>query len=492
MAAPDPERGAVVRAIVVLRDGEPSDELVRELQEHCKRATAPYKFPRIVEFADELPKTRERQDQARGAESAGERGPQLGGSFAGIFAVTNLGLLAIGATLPVLPNFVSEQLNGTDLEVGIVTGAFALTGIVCRPIAGNFADRRGPPGDRDRRRRPRGDRRRAAVPARRASPGLIVSRLFLGAGEGTVFTAGSAWVIDMAPEERRGRMIGLYGLAIWTGLTLGPPVGELLLHLGGYNLVWAFAAAAPLRSRAIVASRLPEGVAPAGERARGPLISREAAGPGGTFALGVIGYAAVAAFIVLSLDQRGIGHGAEVFSVFAGTVVATRLVGGGLPDRIGPAQCAFGAALTEAAGLFLIGIADTLFVVVLGAIAMGAGVLAAVPLAVAAGRQPGRPGAPRGGDGNLHRQLRPRDADRLSRGRRRGGAGRLPRRLLLRLRARRSPARRSPAPSSSASHCPPRPDSDGEERRRRLVAPHRQNRARRRQPRPAPRYAGRR
>ena len=55
--APDPERGAVVRAIVVLRDGEPSEELVRELQEHVKRTTAPYKFPRIVEFADELPKT---------------------------------------------------------------------------------------------------------------------------------------------------------------------------------------------------------------------------------------------------------------------------------------------------------------------------------------------------------------------------------------------------------------------------------------------------
>ena len=47
----------MVRAIVVLRDGEPGDELARELQEHCKRVAAPYKFPRIVEFADELPKT---------------------------------------------------------------------------------------------------------------------------------------------------------------------------------------------------------------------------------------------------------------------------------------------------------------------------------------------------------------------------------------------------------------------------------------------------
>jgi acyl-coenzyme A synthetase/AMP-(fatty) acid ligase len=57
VAAPDPERGAVVRAIVVLREREPSEELARELQEHCKRETAPYKFPRIVEFAEELPKT---------------------------------------------------------------------------------------------------------------------------------------------------------------------------------------------------------------------------------------------------------------------------------------------------------------------------------------------------------------------------------------------------------------------------------------------------
>jgi len=57
VAAPDPERGAVVRAVVVPRERDPSDELARELQEHCKQQTAPYKFPRIVEFASELPKT---------------------------------------------------------------------------------------------------------------------------------------------------------------------------------------------------------------------------------------------------------------------------------------------------------------------------------------------------------------------------------------------------------------------------------------------------
>jgi acetyl-CoA synthetase len=57
VAAPDPERGSVVRAIVVLREGEPSERLAGELQEHVKSVTAPYKDPRIVEFAEELPKT---------------------------------------------------------------------------------------------------------------------------------------------------------------------------------------------------------------------------------------------------------------------------------------------------------------------------------------------------------------------------------------------------------------------------------------------------
>jgi acetyl-CoA synthetase len=58
VAAPDDVRGQVVRAVVVLRDGHsPSSSLATELQEHVKSQTAPYKYPRIVDFAAELPKT---------------------------------------------------------------------------------------------------------------------------------------------------------------------------------------------------------------------------------------------------------------------------------------------------------------------------------------------------------------------------------------------------------------------------------------------------
>lgn len=57
-AAPDPVRGQVVKATVVLAKGyTPSEELIRELQAHVKKVTAPYKYPRIIEFVSELPKT---------------------------------------------------------------------------------------------------------------------------------------------------------------------------------------------------------------------------------------------------------------------------------------------------------------------------------------------------------------------------------------------------------------------------------------------------
>ncbi|MBQ2950510.1 MAG: AMP-binding protein [Prevotella sp.] len=57
---PDDIRGMVVKATIILKDewkAKAGDELIKELQEHVKRETAPYKYPRIIEFVDELPKT---------------------------------------------------------------------------------------------------------------------------------------------------------------------------------------------------------------------------------------------------------------------------------------------------------------------------------------------------------------------------------------------------------------------------------------------------
>lgn len=73
-AVPDPIRGQVVKATIVLtKNYSPSPELVKELQNHVKKATAPYKYPRVVEFVDELPKTiggKIKRAQIRNADAA--------------------------------------------------------------------------------------------------------------------------------------------------------------------------------------------------------------------------------------------------------------------------------------------------------------------------------------------------------------------------------------------------------------------------------------
>ncbi|MCY1219991.1 Acetyl-coenzyme A synthetase [compost metagenome] len=58
VASPDPTRGEVVKAFVILAAGFPaSEDLVKELQDHVKQTTAPYKYPRKIEFVTSLPKT---------------------------------------------------------------------------------------------------------------------------------------------------------------------------------------------------------------------------------------------------------------------------------------------------------------------------------------------------------------------------------------------------------------------------------------------------
>lgn len=305
------------------------------------------------------------------AEEAPAEVARPGVAFAGIFTVTFCGLLAVGATLPILPRYVDGPLGEGKVMVGVVIGAYAITGLLMRPFAGRLADSRG--------RRPT-----AIAGALLASlagfmyllpfgvGGLIAARLVLGIGEGAIFTAGSAWIVDLAPLERRGRVIGLYGLAVWAGLSIGPLFGELIKHNAGYDAVWIFAGTLPLLG-AFVATRVPDPFRPKWlEQGHRSLIAREAVLPGAALALGSTGYAAVATFVVLHLDERGVGHGALVFGALATMVVLTRLVGGDLPDRVGPARVATAAATVEAAGLVTLAFAHSLGVAIAGALAIGA------------------------------------------------------------------------------------------------------------------------
>ena len=302
------------------------------------------------------------------AGTGGEHRPGL--SFAGVFVATFCGLVAIGSVLPVLPRYIHGPLGSGNVAVGVVIGSYAITGLLLRPVAGRLADTRG--------RKPMvvAGAVLVAIAGLLYLPnlgiaGLIAARLVLGAGEGTVYTAGSAWIVDLAPPERRGRVLGLYGLAVWGGLSVGPLVGQLILDHGGYHAVWIFAAAMPALG-ALVAATARDPFVPRAHAEPHPLIAPEAVSPGFAIALASFGYAAVATFIVLHLEARGVGHGATVFGAFAAMIVLTRLVIGDLPDRVGATPVAVAATLGEAAGLVLIAVAQSLPVALLGGMAMGA------------------------------------------------------------------------------------------------------------------------
>jgi MFS family permease len=292
---------------------------------------------------------------------------------AGVFLAVLLVFLAIGAALPVLPGYVRGPLHAGDLAVGVVVGAFAITAVVCRPLAGRLADQRG--------------RRIVLVAGALAMAlggalyllassvaALVTARLVVGAGEGAVYTAGATWAVDLAPEDRRGLVLSLFGLAVWGGLSLGPLAGEMLRSGVGYDAVWIMTAALPLAGAAI-ALRLPEPVRPADPAQPGPLefFPRAAYRPGIALALANVGYAALAGFAVLHLNARGIGGGATVFTAFAVAVFASRLTLSHVPDRAGPRRTATAAALLEALGLVTIAVAGSLAVALTGAVVLGIG-----------------------------------------------------------------------------------------------------------------------
>ncbi len=304
---------------------------------------------------------------------AGTESPGVTRAFTGIFAATMLNLIAVGALLPVLPLYVKGPLGEGDLAVGIVVGAYAVTGVIFRPVAGHLADSRG--------RRwvlILGSAISAVAGALLFVPlglvAVLASRLVLGAGEGSVFTAGSAWVADIAPAGNRARLIGIYGLAVWSGLSIGPAVGHALMTLGGFKLVWLLVLLTPIVSVAIaLRTREAYEASPGtgGPVPRRSFISREALGPGVSMALVSAGFAAMASFVVLHMNDEGVSGGAWVFTAFAASLVLSRIVAGGLPDRLGPRRVAAIAALLEALGLAVIGVAGSLPVALVGAVVMG-------------------------------------------------------------------------------------------------------------------------
>jgi MFS family permease len=277
---------------------------------------------------------------------------------------------AFGVVIPVIPRLVTERLHGPPLAVGTAFTASAGTALLVRPYAGRLAQRLG-----SRPVMVIGCGLAVVVAVGYVLPlglpGLILARMIMGMGEALMFTAGSVWIVALAPDERRGQLIGLYGLALWGGLTAGPVLGEFLYRTGSYASVWICAAVLPAISAALLGLLQSGPRLGAGVSRR--LLPRAALLPGLSLCSGAYGYATIVGFGALALADRGIGGGATLLSIFGGGYVATRLAGGRLPDLAGPLRVIVVSGVVEAVGLALVAVAPAWWAAALGALLAGGG-----------------------------------------------------------------------------------------------------------------------
>ena len=288
--------------------------------------------------------------------------------------------VADGTSFALVSRFAIGQLHADAFGAGLTFGAFSLSALVLRPLAGRLADRRG--------RRPLmvggallfGAAMLAHLLASSLAI-LVVLRLLLGVAEALVFVAAFAAEADLAPPERRGEALTLFSLSLYVGIAVGPLIGESAFGAGGFPGVW-IASAVIAGIAALVALAVPE-TRPADEP--GPIAPARILHPAGllpglilmTGVWGMGGYfTLMPPYAVGPLDLDG----ARLFLlVFGGTVILARLLGAKLPDRIGARRLSGSAILVTAAGLGLMGFVPTVAGLLGGTLLLGLGVAFTTP-----------------------------------------------------------------------------------------------------------------
>lgn len=264
--------------------------------------------------------------------------------------------MSIGMLLVILPVYANDELGAGSFGVALTVAAVSPMLLLFQPIAGRIGDRKG---------------RRVLIVAGALVAGvsvaayalsdslgiLIAFRLFTGVGEAMLLVGAATMVTDIAPEKRRGEALSLYSLGLWGGLALGPLLGELVLRGDRFDSVWLLAAGFCLVAAAIGLA-LPETRPQAVGEAFAPsrLVHPAAIGPGLVLALTVLGFAGLGTFAALYARELGMDGAGLVFLVFSAVVVATRIVGRQIPDRLGPKRTSGTALILISAGLLTIGV----------------------------------------------------------------------------------------------------------------------------------------
>jgi MFS family permease len=285
---------------------------------------------------------------------------------------------AAGVAIYALPSYVTGPVGSDETGAGLAFGAFAVTALVLRPFAGRLADTRG--------RRPLllgGALIGAAVMVLTAFvdvlPLVVVLRLALGVAEAAFFVASFAALVDLTPPSRMGEALSYNSLGLYLGLTLGPPLGELLVQSFGYAVAWHGAAALLLLAAAIVHG-LGETRDPRLEADEpGRLIHRGAIAPSLGFVTSVVAMGGFLTFASLHADAVGLSRSSLPIAVYGLVVVVCRVVFAKVPDRFAPLPLGAAALTTIATGLAVTALWTSPAGLVAGAALMGLGVTFSTP-----------------------------------------------------------------------------------------------------------------
>lgn len=279
--------------------------------------------------------------------------------------------MSLGMQLPTVPKFIKGELRGSELAVGVIVGSFSIGAVAVRPLAGRLGDRVG--------RRPLiivGAVLVAASVALYALIGslaaLFAARLLGGIGEAAFFVGAGTMVTDLAPPARRGEAISYWSVAVYGGLALGPALGEAILAGDHFLRVWLTAALLALLAAA-VGTMTRETAVPAGSGEPAPLINRTALGPGTVLFLGMIGLAGFAAFVPLYVADVGLEDSGLVFLLYGCTILALRIFGAKIPDRVGTLRAGTFAMAASAVGLVVIAVTGNVVGLYLGTFVFSVG-----------------------------------------------------------------------------------------------------------------------
>jgi MFS family permease len=290
---------------------------------------------------------------------------------------------ASGALIGVTPFFVTGPLDAGPAAVGLTFGAFSVSTLVLRPLAGRWTDRHG--------RRPLliGGASLFAVLVTghlliTELAWLVALRLLMGVAEALYFVAGFAALADLAPPGRTGEALSYNSLALFLGIAIGPMIGQLLLDHGGFRLVWTGIGLLGLLAAAL-AARVPETHRPAaGPVPAAPLIHRAALVPGLGLFTGVAAVAGFLAFASLDAARLGLDLWSGTLGLFGFVVVACRLLFAALPDRTPPVRLAAAALGASVLGLLIPAVVPSAWSLLLGAAVLGVGTAFLTPAVFAA------------------------------------------------------------------------------------------------------------